>query len=161
MAEIAPTALPHGTPVDADTAGEIRTMLDQLAACAMTGDTPRLYAYFSDHWLSSGFIGPQFIDQLVGATPTPVAVPNTIFVRDVTNIERLPDGRVGALVTIGGLCEQSQPQPTCVQYMGFVQQGGLWYVDYQITAIAGPHGGVTQLGQYLQEHGTPVATPAA
>lgn len=126
----------------------------------MTGDGFRLFAYFSDDWLSSGRLSPSAIDDL--ATPVPAASPDEISVRVVTDIERLPDGRVGALVTLGGLCEQSQPQPICVQYIGFVQQDGLWHVDFQIDTLTGPNGyGIIPIAEYLQEHGTPVATPAA
>ena len=155
-----PTDLPSGVPVDPETVLEIRAMLDEFAACLLSGDLLRGYAYFSDHSIqAAGPLDERFL-AILAATPTPEPDPTFYAIADISRAERLADGRVGAVVTASGGCERSQPEPTCVFYAIFVQAHGRWVIDEQIRELAGPDGVLT-IPEYLERQGTPAATPAA
>lgn len=155
-----PDTLPSGAPVEPATADEIRAMLDEFVACILSGEQLRSYAYFSDRFLrDAGPIDEGYLSTLAG-TPTPEPDQTFYAVDDVSRIERLADGRVGAVVTYGGGCERSQPEPTCVYYTIFVEERGRWSFDEAIRELIGPDGFMT-VSEYLAQVGTPIATPGA
>lgn len=153
-----PDSLPTGTPVDPDTAAEIRVMLGEFAACILSGELLRSYAYFSERFIQDA--GPLDEGYLASLAATPTPEPDQTFysIDDVSQVERLRDGRVGAVVTAGGGCERSQPEPTCTFYAIFVQDQHGWVIDEQIRDILGPDGVLT-VSEYLELPGTPVSTP--
>ena len=157
-----PRELPSGVPVDAAAASAIRAMLDEFAACVLSGDQLRGFAYFSDRFIhDAGPLDESYLASLV-ATPTPEPDQTFYSIADVSRIETLADGRVGAVVTASGGCERSQPEPTCTFYTIFVQERGRWSFDEQIRELAAPDGShVLTVPEYLEQHGTPAATPAA
>lgn len=156
-----PTQLPTGTAVDARTGAAIRSVMEQLGACFLAGDQLGGFAYFSDGFVRS--LRSFTEDELLAlATTTPTAEPDQSFysVEDVSRVERLDDGRVGALVTAGGGCERSQPKPTCVNYVLFVEEEGLWLIDGTINELVVPGEPFPVIvAAYLEGQGTPVATP--
>ena len=157
-----PTELPSGVPVDAVTASAIRVMLDEFAACVVSGEQLRGLAYFSDHYISEAGPLDESVFAGLAATLTPEPDPAFFSIANVDRIETLADGRVGAVVTAGGGCEGSQPEPTCTVYAIFVQERGRWSFDEQIRTLAAPDGsGVLTVPEYLERQATPVATPAA
>lgn len=151
-------ALPSGLPVEPATAEEIRATLDEFAACILSGELLRSYAYFSDRFMrDAGPLAEEYVAILAGS-PTPEPDQTFYSIDTVSRIERLADGRVGAVVTAGGGCERSQPEPTCTFYALFVQEDGRWSIDEQIRELRGPDGFLT-VSEYLEQQETPVATP--
>ncbi len=158
-----PNALPSGSPANRETIVEIRSMLDDFAACIQSGQILRSFAYLSDHYLTEeAFLDEDFLVSLETATPTPEAEAGYFIVRTLDRVERLADGRVGAVVTYGGACEGSQPDPTCVYYVLFIEEQGVWFMDNVIDRLVSPNGDdLLSVPEYLEQQGTPVATPAA
>ena len=156
-----PGVLPSGTPVRPETNGEIRAMMDDFAACIQGGQILRGFAYLSDHYLTDqAYLDEDFLVSLETATPTPEAEAGYFVVRTLDQVERLADGRVGAVVTYGGACERSQPDPTCVYYALFVEDQGRWFMDEVIDRLVSPDGDdILSVPEYLELQGTPVATP--
>ncbi len=155
-----PDTLPSGAPVEPATEDEIRAMLDEFVACILSGEQLRSYAYFTDRFLrNAGPIDEGYLSTLAG-TPTPEPDQTFYAVDDVSRIERLADGRVGAVVTYGGACERSQPEPTCTFYLLFLEQDGQWFIDDQIRFLTtSDRSEFLTVPEYLARETPQVATP--
>jgi hypothetical protein len=66
------------------------------------------------------------LDEL--ATPAPAPVNPDQYLAAVESVQVLPDGRVSALITRGGV-EDAHPAPGRTQLMIFVYERGRWVID--------------------------------
>jgi hypothetical protein len=66
------------------------------------------------------------LDEL--ATPAPATASLDQYLAAVERVQILPDGRVSALITRGGV-EDAHPAPGRTQLMFFVYERGRWVVD--------------------------------
>ena len=117
---------PRGVPADAETVAGVSRTVQQLVACHLAGDGLRLAALFSDDLLRvvAGSDGSSLIEF---ATPTPS--PNRDeYLAAVEVVQLLPDGRVSALVTRGGV-EDGHPAPGKTALMFFVREGDRWLIE--------------------------------
>lgn len=156
-----PTELPSGAPVDAETVSRIRAMMDEQAACFLDGDELAGLAYLTDGFLRTiGSLSEENLDRLATTTPTPEPDPTFYSIEDVSRVERLDDGRVGAIVTAGGACERSQPEPTCTFYLLFLEQDGQWFIDDQIRFLTtSDRSEFLTVPEYLARETPQVVTP--
>ncbi|GIW04409.1 MAG: hypothetical protein KatS3mg059_1029 [Thermomicrobiales bacterium] len=120
--------LPPGQPADATIVAGITDTVQQVIACDRAGDPYRLYALFSDRLLRrlAGLPGPSLLDEL--ATPAPAPAGFDQYLDAVESVQVLPDGRVSALITRGGI-EDAHPAPGRTQLIIFVYERGRWVVD--------------------------------
>lgn len=119
---------PAGQPADATIVAGITDTMQQIIACDRAGDPYRLYALFSDRLLRmlAGLPGPSLLDEL--ATPAPAPASFDQYLAAIESVQVLPDGRVSALVTRGGV-EDAHPAPGRTQLMIFVYERSRWVVD--------------------------------
>jgi hypothetical protein len=123
-----PFATPAGESADASTRDEIEETVTMAIACANASDLPRQLALFSDRYVKSRFVGPGAwtMDdyELFIATPAVVATPGArLGLISITNVVRLPDGRVGAEVFTGNGFTFYR------DYLFFAQERGRWLID--------------------------------
>src|SRR4051794_9310293 len=106
---MAPMAMPEGEPVDAATLNALDQTLREVKACAEAGDLARLLALYGDRWVKSVALarGPEPIvpGQPSRGLRVPVGTPSPAATAEpqVESAVKLPDGRIAASVTAGGL----------------------------------------------------------
>jgi len=122
--------LPQGEPVDPATIAVIESVVQQSWACSRT-DTLRAFALYTDDFLR--VIAPPEAERdmaLSGleVTPAPDELTPAATVSGASEARMLPDGRVGALVTV------TQPDgfPTVIFYVLEQQPDGRWLIDEEI-----------------------------
>jgi hypothetical protein len=149
-------------PADAETVAGVTRTAQQLVACHLAGDGLRLAALFSDDLLrlTAGSEGAALIEF---ATPSPS--PNRDeYLAAVEEVQVLPDGRVPALVTRGGV-EDPHPAPGKTALMVFVREGDRWLIDGIYEAIWPTRPGARPTAaadlRPTPTVGTPAATPPA
>lgn len=120
--------VPAGTGVPADVENEIADVVREYVACQNAGELLRAYALYTDDYLARLFIrqgvwGRAAYDAL--ATPMPDDDREPTAILGVRGVRLLPDGRVGATVTI---TYASIPMPKTF-FFTFVRDGAGWAID--------------------------------
>ena len=128
-----PTALPSGPSADAETIAAIEATVYELGARANAGDVQRLFALCTDRYL--GEIGPYDAAVFSGDLATPAAVEDRLSIDATTNVQRLDDGRVTAVVVIGNWVDRD-PAPGRINLYLFAQKGDRGHVDTEIEQTA-------------------------
>lgn len=134
MVELPPvpsTDLPSGQPVDAPTIEAIQRVVQEYWACSNAGDSLRVFALFTDdrvRQLAPPVEEREAILSTLAATPAPDEVIPPVSVSGVSEARLLPDGRVGALITI----ETAEGLMVRFFYVCEQQQDGRWLIDEEI-----------------------------
>lgn len=155
------SALPTGTPADADTSARVTQMVTTYATCLNAGDVLRATALFTNRYLAlSGPIDPATLDEMLTASPEATPEPVNVWVAEIQDVLVLTDGRISAIVTVGGL-EDEHPAPGRVYVMLFTPVEGTLLIDDLVTRIASPDTTeVLSVADALApSHATPMATP--
>ena len=129
--------LPTGVPADPATVAGVTRTMQQFVACSLAGDGLRLLALFTDDLLQAG-AGHEGPSLLAAATPMPS--PNRDeYLAAVEAVRLLPDGRVSAIVTRGGV-EDPHPAPGSTDLLFFVRDGDRWLIDgiYERVRLSDP-----------------------
>jgi len=139
--ETTPFALPTGEPVDDSTATAISATIAESIACRNAGDFRRAYALFTDRFIAHLLGAPDTLDpdllaRLAGP-PTPVAGGDRLAVGDVARIERLADGRVGAIVVT------QNREEVFADYLYLVEANGRWQIDEVVALSRKPRASAT------------------
>ncbi|MFL5758727.1 MAG: hypothetical protein ACJ789_03255 [Thermomicrobiales bacterium] len=123
-----PGPIPQGTPADPATTDGVTATVRELVACFNAGELLRAYGLYSDRYLGR-LLSRQnpttraAYDAL--ATPLPSRPEDRAKVLDVHGVRELPDGRVGALVTI-----KYAVVPVAKTFLfTFVENDGHWMID--------------------------------
>ena len=135
-----PTAvsLPEGEPADTATVAAITATAVEAYACFNAGDYLRAFALYSDGALLRFAEQAPFTEDIAAFfLATPQAFPEEFrsSVLAVREARVLPDGRVGALVDTDD--PTSPPEGTDVDFVIFVEQGGRYLIDEEITDLEG------------------------
>ncbi len=142
--ETTPFALPTGDPVDEPTATAVRATIVESIACRNAGDFRRAYSLFTDRFVAHLLGAPDTLDPdllaRLAASPTPVDEVDRLALGDVAQIERLADGRVGAIVVTHNRVE------VFADYLYLTETDGRWQIDEVVP---------------LSEKPRSLATPAA
>lgn len=129
-----PFTPPAGEPADEETVRAVTATVRQAVACRNASDFRRVYALMTDRMLRALFGGPETLDPIIVAAiemgPRNVPRDLRLGVVSVTDVERLSDGRVGAIVTT------RDATTTYVDYLFFADGDNAWRIDEQI-AISG------------------------
>lgn len=120
--------VPAGTPAPPDVEDGIRAVVREYVACQNAGELLRAYALYTDDYLARLFIrqgvwARAAYDGL--ATPMPNDDREPTAILDIRAVRVLPDGRVGATVTI---TYASIPMPKTF-FFTFVPDGDGWKID--------------------------------
>lgn len=93
-----PTEVPSGTMPDERTVSGVMHTIREVIACVNTGDERRALALYTDNGLAQ--LGPLPDENFDVGPATPPAQEDRTAIAQVSDIETLPDGRVGAVVVI-------------------------------------------------------------
>ena len=122
-----PFAIPAGELVDEDAAAAITAAIRGSLACRNAGDFLRAYAFYTDGFLSGLLGGPAGAASATEALlrpPTPVAATDRLALVHVSEVRRLEDGRVGAIVVT------QSASHAYADYLYLVEEeDGRWLVD--------------------------------
>jgi hypothetical protein len=140
---------PLGTPVDPPTKISIKEAVREVVACFNAQDLPRAAALMTDaglqhvFWgLSSSPAAREAAKARLAATPKPRIDAAMVRLIAVTDVSRLPDGRVAAFAIVNDPL-LPPPGPEAV-LMVFTQQGDAWLLDDLVRfLIVPPRGAVT------------------
>ncbi len=125
-----PFVIPDGERADEATVDAITEAVRGSLACRNAGDYLRAYAYFSDRFLHDLIGGPAGVDAALMAflteSPTPVAEPERLTLVDVSEVRRLADDRVGAIVVTRSADE------AYADYLFFVEADDGWLIDDRV-----------------------------
>lgn len=128
-------AIPTGVLADARTVGAITGVVLETTACARDNDRLRLFALFTDRYIVE-LAGSEkaFIDNLEATPVSQQPVNPDLHVAAIQDVVHLDDGRVSAIVTLGGI-EDSHPAPGRTVLMIFAEQDGRWLLDGQYERV--------------------------
>lgn len=120
--------VPEGAPVPPDIEEGVRSVVREYVACQNSGELLRAYALYSDDYLArlftrQGVWSRAAYDGL--ATPMPNGEDQPTAILGIRDVRRLPDGRVGATVTI---TYASIPMPKTF-FVTFVRTEDGWAID--------------------------------
>jgi hypothetical protein len=116
---------PRGDAADAETAAAVTATVRELVACLNAGDWRRAAALYTDAGFAVAFVGTSEQDLAVlEASPQPVEEMGRVVLIAVREIERLPDGRVGAVVVTG-----AEGTPDMYTFLFFTEGDDRWLVD--------------------------------
>ena len=140
---------PLGVTVDPATKSSIKEAVRQLVACFNAQDLPRAAALMTDTGLQHAFWGlsssaaaREATKARLAAAPTPRQERALIRLIAVTDVSRLPDGRVAAFAIVNDPL-LPPPGPEAV-LMVFTQQGDAWLLDDLVRfLIVPPRGAAT------------------
>lgn len=135
-----PFAIPDGALVEEDEAAAITATIRRSLACRNAGDFLRAYAFYTDHFLLDLLGGPAKAADAMEALqdqPTPIAVAEQLGLVNVSEVRRLDDGRVGAVVVT------QDGSRAYADYLYLVEaEDGRWLIDDLVflsqTAIDAP-----------------------
>ncbi|MDQ3701779.1 MAG: hypothetical protein M3442_12790 [Chloroflexota bacterium] len=120
-----PFVAPDGEPADPETAAAVSAVIQESWACLNGNNWAGFMAYLTEEEILQSF-APDDITGLTGqaATPLPAAEQTAVFA--ILDVEVLPDGRVGAFVTVdtGG-----DPLPVEINYQIAVETDTGWLLD--------------------------------
>lgn len=124
-------------PNDQTVAGVMRT-IREVIACVNTGDERRALALYSDNGLAQ--LGPLPDENFDVGPATPPAEEDRTAIAEVSDIEMLPDGRVGAVVVIADAVTSTdaggnQMIQDRVVYLILVKEGDRWLIDETVERM--------------------------
>jgi hypothetical protein len=123
-----PGPIPQGTPADPPTTNAVTATVRELVACFNAGELLRAYGLYTDHYLHSLLSRQDPTTRAAHdslATPMPASPEERAKILDIHGVRVLPDGRVGAIVTIKYAVV---PVPKTFS-MVFVEEDGRWIID--------------------------------
>lgn len=127
--------VPLGSPADDATVEEVTNAVLELTACVLARDFLREYALLTDEFVLEIAGGTDSFVENLQATPIGDEPVNPdLHVAVIQDVTRLDDGRVSAIVTLGGI-EDSHPAPGRTFLMIFVEQKGRWLLDGQYEEV--------------------------
>jgi|SRR5579884_2300586 len=149
-----------GVPAAPSVVAGVTATMQELVACTNAGDALGLYALLTDAYLRQvvrerGPNTPQAVADLARYTPTPAPATEQRHLVEVDSVRQWPDGRVGAVVTIGYDVRYSLAVQT--DDAVFAPANGGWLIDWLSPVI--PPGAPGALASPQQAPGMP-ATPA-
>lgn len=117
-----------GTAADAETAEAVKATLLQVFACANAGDPLRFASFYTDLFLRDFFGGvPQAdLEAFLGMPPQPLPAEQRRIIRDMGDVERLPDGRARVVIILDEPDDPRTEEPDTVILR---QVEGQWLVD--------------------------------
>lgn len=123
-----PGPIPKGTSADLETSDAVIAMVHELVACFNAGELLRAYGLYSDNYLHrlmsrQDLTTRAAYDSL--STPLPSTPGQRAQVLDIRGVRLLPDGRIGALVTIK---HAVVPVPKTFFFV-FIKNDGEWKID--------------------------------
>lgn len=156
-------AMPVGVPADPATAETVTKVVIEMTACARDNDPLRLLALFTDAYVRA--IANEQESLIVNIEATPVSrqpVNADLRVVAIQDVLHLDDGRVSAVVTVGGV-EDSHPAPGRTGLVIFVERDGQWLVDAQHEEVwpGDPATPPVAIADLITTSATPVASPQA
>ena len=118
----------QGAAADADTADAVKATLLQVFACANAGDPLRFASLYTDQFLRDFFGGvPQVdLEAFLGMPPQPLPAERQRIIRDVGDVELLPDGRARVVIILDEPDDPRTEEPDTVILR---QVDGRWLVD--------------------------------
>ncbi|MCC6313332.1 MAG: hypothetical protein IT337_04925, partial [Thermomicrobiales bacterium] len=127
--------VPAGEPTDAATAAGVTATVRELVACFNAGELLRAYGLYTPRYLGSllsrqAQFGRAAYDSL--ATPMPANPEERAAILGIENVRVLPDGRIGATVTIA---YKVIPMPKRF-YFTFARDGDDWRIDGVLGEIS-------------------------
>jgi hypothetical protein len=131
-------SLPAGEPADSAAVTAITATIVEAYACFNAGDYLRAFALYSDGALLRFTEQGPFTEDIAAfflATPETFPEEFRSSVLAVREARVLSDGRVGALVDTDD--PTSPPEGTDVDFVIFVEQGGRYLIDEEITDLEG------------------------
>jgi hypothetical protein len=93
-----PFVMPEGQPVDDAADAEIEVLYQHLIACLNAGDYLRVYALYTDDYLTRN-LSEEVLDNL-GATPVPVEESTQSSFGGVLDARLLDNNRIAALISV-------------------------------------------------------------
>jgi hypothetical protein len=122
-----------GPQVPEETVAAITEVVRGSIACSNAGDILRALAYFSDDYVEQMFSGPNGVDytgflEYVATPPAAVPEDQRLAIVEISNVELLKDGSVGATVITG------DPSNPFVDYLIFVNEKGQWLIAAAIPS---------------------------
>ncbi len=148
--------LPSGEPADADTVDAVtRTVLERIE-CRKTGDWLRWLALATDDYIRRTTLPDAGTPPPPPSTPNPPEFLQNLRLLSIQNAMGLDDGRVSAIVTLGGT-EDAHPAPGRTFLMFFSEVDGQWLLDEQYLRVFSGGGTPTFIAELIA---TPTAEPA-
>lgn len=134
---VVPFGAPDGEAVDPGTSAEVTALIRQTWACLNAGDYARFLALMTDPEAARSLPPGLILETAAGEAP-PVAGPaeTQTAVYAVLDVERLPDGRVGAFVVVD---TPFDPLPVETNYQIAVETDEGWRLD-QFICFSGEGG---------------------
>jgi hypothetical protein len=127
--------LPTGVPADTGTVNAITDVIVEATACARDNDLLRLLALYTDAYVVTlGADQPTLIENLEATPVSNQPVNSDLHVATIQDVLLLDDGRVSAIVTLGGV-EDPHPAPGRTILMIFANENGRWLVDGQYERV--------------------------
>ena len=119
---------PDGVPADVDVVEGITATAYELYACYNANDFLRVFAFFTDGYMTRSFASEDIAPDAIGlfATPIPAQAADERFSISVQDVQVLVDGRIGANVITHSPLGDGADTPT---YYIFVEQDGRYLVD--------------------------------
>lgn len=143
-----PVPIPSSTPEDANIFTQINATYRELEACALSGDTLRRNALFTDTFFTNfilmfGPLGERNLAQMASPEAVPIDEYDPFFPITPDELRQLPDGRIGVLVPAPAPQPNGSPPPSDTQMLIFTEQGDRYLVDDLL---------------FVSETATPIAT---
>lgn len=154
-------AIPTGVPADTETVDVVTSVVLELTACARNGDVLRLLALFTDAYvLAIAGSEAAFIENLEVTPVSDQPINSDLHVAAIQDVMLLDDGRVSAIVILGGV-EDSHPAPGRTVLMIFAEQDGRWLLDGQYERVWSGDSKTTPvyIADVIGTPATPLATP--
>ena len=130
--DLTPVPVPEGAPVDPATVDGVNATLRELYACSRSvGDNLSATALYTDAYLARAEVtyGPYSDAELPAlATPEPTEVGHIVYLVPAEDVRRLPDGRIGALVTPAFVGPNARGTEVGY-YLIFVKVGDRYLID--------------------------------
>jgi len=153
--------LPKGVPADTGTVNAITDVIVEATACARDNDLLRLLALYTDAYVVTLAAGqPTLIENLEATPVSNQPVNPDLHLATIQDVLLLDDGRVSAIVTLGGV-EDPHPAPGQTVLMIFANENGRWLVDGQYERVWSGDSAMAPvyLADVIGTSATPVATP--
>lgn len=125
VAHDVPFAAPDGEPADPETTEAVTAVIRESWACLNAGDWARFFALLTEQEVRQNF-APQDITGLTAQPPAPAPPDQQTAVFAVLDVERLPDGRVGAFVVVD---TAGDPLPVEINYQIAAETDDGWTLD--------------------------------
>lgn len=122
--------IPIGVPADPHITNAVTQTLLEMVACSLEDDGLRWYAVVTDRYIQvlAGSEDPPLTEYLLATPVSDEPVNPDLHLAHIERVTLLTDGRVTAIVTLGGI-DNAHPAPGRTSIMFFAVQDGRWLYD--------------------------------